>query len=101
MLPAQAGGLLAVVLLAGGATAAAGPIAFVGLAAPHTARRLGAAGAVSRLFLAGLTGAVLVIAADIIGRVAAPPAEVPVGIVTGLMGAPLLALLARRKARGT
>ena len=101
VLPAQAGGLLAVVLLAGGATAAAGPIAFVGLAAPHIARRLGAAGAVSRLFLAGLTGAVLVIAADIIGRVAAPPAEVPVGIVAGLMGAPLLALLARRKARGT
>ncbi len=91
----QAGCLLAVVLLAGAAVAAAGPIAFVGLAAPHMARRFG--GADQRIVLpsAALIGAVLVTAADTLGRVVAPPAELPVGIVTALIGAPVLVALAR------
>lgn len=91
----QAGCLLAVVLLAGAAVAAAGPIAFVGLASPHMARRFG--GADQRIVVpaAALIGAALITAADTLGRVAAPPAELPVGIVAALIGAPLLAMLAR------
>jgi iron complex transport system permease protein len=91
----QAGSLLAAVLLAGAAVAAAGPIAFVGLAAPHIARRLGGVDQRITLPLAAILGATLVAAADLIGRVAAPPAELPVGIVAALIGAPLLAVLAR------
>jgi iron complex transport system permease protein len=91
----QAGGLLAVVLLAGAAVAAAGPIAFIGLAAPHIARRV--VGGDQRLILpvAAIVGAALVAACDALGRVAAPPAELPVGIVAALIGAPILAMLAR------
>jgi iron complex transport system permease protein len=87
--------LLAVVLLAGGATAAAGPIAFVGLAAPHMARRLVGAGEARVLPQAALLGAALTIAADALGRVAALPGELPVGVVTALLGAPVLILVAR------
>lgn len=94
--PVRAGALLAVVLLAGSAVAAAGPIAFVGLAGPHIARRLGGIGAMSHLPLSGVIGATLVVMADTLGRIATPPAEVPVGIVAGLLGAPILILLARR-----
>lgn len=93
----QAGSLLAVVLLAGAAVAAAGPIAFIGLAAPHIARRFD--GADQRMVLpsAALIGAALVALADALGRVVAPPAELPVGIVAALIGAPVLAILARSR----
>lgn len=91
----QAGSLLAVVLLAGAAVAATGPIAFIGLAAPHIARRLGGVDQRTVLPLAALIGAALVAAADALGRVVAPPAELPVGIVAALIGAPILAMLAR------
>jgi iron complex transport system permease protein len=59
------------------------------------ARRLG--GADQRIVVpaAALIGAALITAADTLGRVAAPPAELPVGIVAALIGAPLLAMLAR------
>lgn len=95
----QAGCLLAVILLAGGAVAATGPIAFVGLAAPHLARRFWGADARILLPAAALVGAALVVAADALGRVAAPPAELPAGVVAGLLGAPLLVLLARHRGR--
>lgn len=94
--PIRIGAMLTVVLLAGGAVAAAGPIAFIGLAAPHIARRLGGTPARIQLPLAALIGAALLVVADVLGRVAAPPAEIPVGIVAGVLGAPLLLLLARR-----
>lgn len=91
----QAGSLLAVVLLAGAAVAASGPIAFIGLAAPHIARRFGGADQRIVLPLAALVGAALVVVADTLGRVVVPPAELPVGIVAALIGAPVLATLAR------
>lgn len=91
----QAGSLLAVVLLAGAAVAAAGPIAFIGLAAPHIARRLGGVDQRIVLPLAAVIGAALIACADAFGRVVAPPAELPVGIVAALIGAPILAMLAR------
>lgn len=95
--PVRLGSLIAVVLLAGSAVAAAGPIAFIGLASPHIARRLGGIGAAAHLPLSGLIGAALVVIADTLGRIAMPPAEVPIGIVAGLLGAPILILLARRR----
>ncbi|MGY0233152.1 FecCD family ABC transporter permease [Longispora urticae] len=89
-------GALAVVLLTGSAVAVAGPIGFIGLAVPHLARAL--VGADHRWVLATalLLGPALLLAADVIGRVVVPPGEVPAGIVTALIGAPLLVLLVRR-----
>lgn len=84
------------VLLAGGAVAAAGPVAFVGLAVPHVARIL--AGPDYRWIVpySVLLGAVLLLAADVVGRVLVRPAEMGVGIVTVLIGAPFFVWLVRR-----
>lgn len=89
---------LAVVLLAAGAVAIAGPIAFVGLAAPHLVRLL--LGADQRWLVPGcaIAGPVLLLTADVLGRLVARPSELEVGIVTAFLGAPLLAVLARRAA---
>jgi iron complex transport system permease protein len=90
---------LAVVLLAAGAVAIAGPIAFVGLAAPHLVRLL--LGGDQRWLVPGcaIAGPILLLAADVLGRLVARPSELEVGIVTAFLGAPLLAVLARRAAR--
>jgi len=93
---ARAGVALAVVLTSGVAVAAAGPVGFVGLTVPHVARAI--TGPDHRWVLpysAGL-GAVLVISADVLGRVIARPDEVQVGIVTALVGAPVFVVLVRR-----
>src|SRR5690606_18399484 len=91
-------GLVAVlvVLLAGAAVAAAGPIGFVGLAVPHLVRVL--TGPDYRWILAFcvVVGPLLLLGADILGRVVARPSEVQVGVVTALVGAPFLIGLARR-----
>lgn len=88
-----------VVLLAAGAVAAAGPIPFVGLAAPHLVRPV-LGGDHRRLVPACfVVGATLLLAADILGRLVARPSELETGIVTALLGAPLLAWLARKTAR--
>ena len=89
---------VAVVLLAGSATAAAGPISFVGLIVPHAVRAMvgSAHGRVLPLTLGW--GAVLVIVADTVGRVIAPPTEVQVGIMTALVGVPFFFVLVRRGA---
>lgn len=71
----------------------AGPIAFVGLIAPHVARRLGARNHAVLLPLAGLMGALIVASADLLGRLAMPPVQLPVGLVTPLLGAPLIGLV--------
>ncbi|MGY2033571.1 FecCD family ABC transporter permease [Nocardia gipuzkoensis] len=92
-------GMVAVVLLAGSAVAVAGPIAFIGLAAPHLVRLV--VGTDHRLLIPGclIAGPLLLLSADIVGRLIARPSEVEVGIVTAFLGAPLLAVLARRKER--
>ncbi|MGQ0630062.1 MAG: FecCD family ABC transporter permease [Sporichthyaceae bacterium] len=91
--------LVAVALIAVG-TASAGPIAFVALIAPPIARRL--VNAPLTIVPAALTGAVLVLVADLVARRALEPTELPVGIVTGLIGAPyLLFLLARANRVGS
>ena len=85
------------VLLAGGAVAAAGPIAFVGLAVPHIAR--GIVGPDYRWIVpySVVLGAALLLAADVLGRVVTPPAELEVGIVVALLGAPFFIWLVRRR----
>lgn len=89
--------VIAVTLLAGAATAAAGPIFFIGLMIPHVARWL--IGPDQR-WIAALTivlSPVLLLSSDIIGRVVMRPGELQVGIVTAFVGAPVLILLARRR----
>ncbi|AXK46052.1 FecCD family ABC transporter permease [Brachybacterium saurashtrense] len=88
---------LAVVLLAGGATASAGPIAFVGLTAPHVARLLVGSAHHRMLPVAMALGATLVLVADTLGRVVAPPGEVGVGIMVALLGGPFFVALVRRR----
>lgn len=91
-------GIVATVLLCGGATALAGPIVFVGLLVPHALRSLVGAEH-SRLMLVGVpVGGALLLIADILGRVIAPPGEVQAGVVVAFVGAPvLIALVLRRK----
>lgn len=90
----------AIVLLAGAATAAAGPIAFLGLAAPHLARYAGAAGHRRTLHLSMLLAALLALAADTLGRVIARPDEIALGILSALAGGPVFVALARRRRLG-
>ena len=89
--------LLAITLLAGSATAMAGPVAFVGLMIPHIARWI--VGPDQRWIIAYsvLLAPVLTIAADVLGRVILPTGEMQVGIVTAFLGAPVLVLLVRRE----
>lgn len=89
--------LLAVVALCvGAAVAVSGGIAFVGLVVPHVARVL--VGGTHRLTLpvAALVGAVFLLWADVVARTVFDPRELPLGIVTAVVGAPLLVLLVRR-----
>ena len=88
---------LLVVLITGAAVAVAGPIGFVGLAIPHMARAL--VGPDYRWVLPAsfLYGGAYLVAADVLGRLVAPPAELEVGIVTALIGAPFMVAVARRQ----
>ena len=90
----------AVVVLTGAAVAAAGPLAFVGLAVPHAARVLsGPRTAWLVVFSAGL-GAALLVLADVVGRLVIRPNELPAGVVIAVVGAPLALLLLRRARTG-
>lgn len=88
---------LAAVILAGGATAAAGPIAFVGLTVPHVARAITGPSYRWILPYSMLLAPILLLGADIVGRVISPPGEVQVGIVTAFIGAPFFIALVRRR----
>ncbi len=89
--------VVAVTLLAGGATAATGPIGFVGLMVPHVARWI--VGPDQRWIFAYtvVLAPVLLLVSDIVGRVIMRPGEIQVAIVTAFIGAPVLILLARRR----
>ncbi|MEV4442720.1 iron chelate uptake ABC transporter family permease subunit [Streptomyces sp. NPDC049577] len=87
----------AVVLLCGAATAMAGPIAFVGLAVPHAARLITGPDYRWILPYSMVLAPLLLLAADIVGRVAVRPGELQVGLVTALLGAPVFVLLVRRR----
>jgi iron complex transport system permease protein len=88
--------VVAITLLAGAATAAAGPIAFVGLMIPRIARWI--TGPDQRwIFAFSLTlGPCLLLASDVLGRIVMAPSEIPVGVVTAFVGAPFLIYIARR-----
>ena len=91
---------LATALGVGAVTAAAGPIGFVGLVAPHLARLTVGHGHRAMLPVAALYGLALVLAADLGVRLAVPPAEPPIGLATSLIGGPFfLWLLLRAKGR--
>ncbi|WP_106401119.1 FecCD family ABC transporter permease [Actinocorallia populi] len=94
----KAAGLLTATLLAAAATAATGPIAFVGLAVPHLVRALIGTDFRLQILFSLLLGPSLLLTADIIGRLVLRPEELMVGIVTAFVGAPAL-LIAVRKMR--
>ncbi|MFJ7157130.1 iron ABC transporter permease [Streptomyces sp. NPDC101118] len=83
-------------VLAAGTAAAVGAVGFVGLVAPHLARRLVGGAAARAVPMAAVLGAVLVVAADALGRRLLAPTEIPAGIVTAVLGAPYLIWLLRR-----
>lgn len=89
--------VVAVTLLAGGGTALTGGLSFVGLVVPHVVRW--STGPDQRWVVAGsaLAAPVLVLLADVVGRVVARPGEVQVGVLTAVVGAPVLIALARRR----
>jgi iron complex transport system permease protein len=91
--------LAATALLTGAMVSVSGSIGFVGLVLPHAVRLLVGPGHRALLPLSALVGAIFLIWADTIARTIFDPRELPVGIVTALVGAPIFALLlARRKA---
>ncbi|MDF1488632.1 FecCD family ABC transporter permease [Tessaracoccus caeni] len=93
-------GVVAVTLLCGAATAAAGPIAFVGLMVPHALRSIVGPDQRWIIPLSLLAAPILLLTADIVGRIAVSN-ELPAGVVTAFLGAPVLIALTRRKgARG-
>jgi iron complex transport system permease protein len=89
--------MLAATVLCGAATAACGPIVFVGLMVPHVVRSFTGPDLRWILPYAAVLAPVLLLGADVVGRVVARPAELQVGIVTALIGGPVFILLVRRR----
>lgn len=89
--------IVAVTLLAGGATAIAGPISFVGLMIPHIARWIVGPDQRWILLYTLALAPILLLGSDTLGRVVMRPGEIPVGIITAFVGAPVLIVLIRRK----
>jgi iron complex transport system permease protein len=90
---------VAVILLAGSSVALAGPIGFIGLIVPHMVRFLVGVDYRWLLPYAAIAGAILLLLADVGARLVLKPQELPVGIMTALIGAPFFIYLARRKAK--
>ncbi|MFI9173212.1 FecCD family ABC transporter permease [Streptomyces lincolnensis] len=89
--------MLAATVLCGAATAACGPIVFVGLMVPHVVRSFTGPDLRWILPYAAVLSPVLLLTSDILGRIVARPAELQVGIVTALLGGPVFILLVRRR----
>ncbi|MFD6438950.1 FecCD family ABC transporter permease [Peribacillus sp. NPDC060186] len=87
---------LIVILLAGGSVAVAGPIGFIGIVVPHLTRFIVGIDHRWLIPFAGLLGAVLLLAADIISRYILMPQEVPVGVMTAIIGTPFFIYIARK-----
>lgn len=87
---------LLVVILCGASVAVAGPIAFIGLVTPHLARTLVGNDVRWLTAYSGFIGAVLLIAADIAARFVAMPKEIPIGVMTALIGTPFFIHAARK-----
>ncbi|WP_033225102.1 FecCD family ABC transporter permease [Streptomyces virginiae] len=89
-------GIAAITLLAGAATAACGPIAFLGLMVAHMARYLTGPDYRWLVPYAGLLGAIVLLVCDIVGRLLVRPGELDAGVVVALLGAPFFAALVWR-----
>ncbi|MEU9444892.1 iron ABC transporter permease [Streptomyces sp. NPDC048304] len=89
--------MLAATVLCGAATAACGPIVFVGLMVPHVVRSFTGPDLRWILPYATVLSPVLLLGADVVGRVVARPSELQVGIVTAVIGGPVFILLVRRR----
>ncbi|MCJ8008179.1 FecCD family ABC transporter permease [Lederbergia wuyishanensis] len=89
-----------VILLAGGSVAAAGPIGFVGIVVPHIARSIIGTDHRWVIPLSGVLGAVLLICADISARYILMPQEIPVGVMTAIIGTPFFIYIARKGFNG-
>lgn len=85
------------IFLCGATTAICGPIGFVGLVVPHLCRLLIGVDHRWLLPFSAITGAVLLVTSDIIGRVIARPTEIDVGIITAFLGAPFFIYIVRRQ----
>jgi iron complex transport system permease protein len=92
---------IATALSVGAVTAAAGPIGFIGLVAPHLARLMVGPSHARLLPVAALIGMVLVLLSDLAVRLIAPPAEPPIGLATNLIGGPFFIWLLLRRGRST
>nr|WP_258938362.1 MULTISPECIES: iron ABC transporter permease [Prauserella salsuginis group] len=93
--------LVLITVLAGAATAVAGPILFVGLIVPHLLRRLTVGSVPWLVGLSAVVGPVLMLVADTIARVLLDTGEVPVAIVTAFLGGPMLIWVVRRYGAGS
>ncbi|RJE90841.1 iron ABC transporter permease [Paenibacillus sp. 1011MAR3C5] len=91
---------LLVIVLTGSAVAVAGPIGFIGLIVPHMARRLGGISYRSMIPLSALLGALLLSSADFVAQWLFYPADIPVGIITAILGVPFFLYLLRRREGG-
>ncbi|MFI2456207.1 FecCD family ABC transporter permease [Streptomyces sp. NPDC019539] len=89
--------MVAVTLLCGAATAACGPIVFIGLMVPHLVRAITGPDMRWILPYAAVLSPVLLLGSDVVGRVVARPSELQVGVVTAFIGGPVFIYLVRRK----
>src|SRR6478752_4627156 len=89
-------GVLGVMMLTGAATAACGPVGFVGLVVPHVARYFSGVDYRWVIPYSALIGALLLVVADVVGRVVVRPGELQVGIVMAMVGGPIFIYLVRR-----
>ncbi len=88
------------VALAATATAMVGPVGFIGLIAPHAAKRIATSGVGMHLVMSGLLGGLLLLSADLIGRTWFSPFQIPAGLLTQIIGVPFfIFLLMKRKTK--
>ncbi|MDR1079163.1 MAG: iron chelate uptake ABC transporter family permease subunit [Propionibacteriaceae bacterium] len=89
--------MVAVTLLAGAATAAAGPIAFIGLGVPYLARAIGGPDARWSIPYSALAAPVVLLVADVCARLVIAPQEIQVGVVSAILGGPVFVAIVRRR----
>ncbi|WP_028973101.1 FecCD family ABC transporter permease [Spirochaeta cellobiosiphila] len=89
--------LIIAIGLASVAVSICGPIGFIGLASPHISRKMVGIKHFSLLMMSGLTGALLVVISDLLGKIIFSPIEMPVGVITAFIGAPYFIILLTKK----
>ena len=92
---------MVVALLTGASVALAGGVGFVGLVIPHAARMVVGSDHRRVLPLAALVGALFLLGSDVLARLVIQPRELPIGVITALIGAPVFAVLLRSRLRGS